>query len=91
MKIRPPRSQQTILALYSTMCCPSMLLIEDVKGARRMPWRRKSTKGAASRDSPGGGADGLRSRGARMGEPAGGNAPAPGWRTHSLPGDNPGN
>ena len=64
-QVCPPRSQQTILALYSTMCCPSMLLIEDVKGARRMPWRRKSTKGAASRDSPGGGADGLRSRGAR--------------------------
>ena len=34
-------------------------------------------KGAASRDSPGGGANVPRSRGARMGEPAGGNAPAP--------------
>ncbi len=31
-------------------------------GARRMPWHRKSTKGAASRDRPGGGANGLRSR-----------------------------
>ena len=46
-------------------------------GARRMPWRRKPTKGAASRDSPRGGANGLRSGGARMGEPAGGSAPAP--------------
>jgi len=45
-------------------------------GARRMPWRRKPMKGAASRDSPRGGANGLRSGGARMGEPAGGNAPA---------------
>ena len=34
-------------------------------------------KGAASRDSPGGGAHGLRSRGARMGEPARGHARAP--------------
>ncbi len=42
-----------------------------------MPWRRKPTKGAASRDSPGGGANGLRSRGARMGEPAAGHAAAP--------------
>ena len=46
-------------------------------GARRMPWRRKPKKGAASRDSPRGGANGLRSGGARMGEPAGGSAPAP--------------
>ena len=46
-------------------------------GARRMPWRRKPKKGAASRDSPRGGAHGLRSGGARMGEPAGGSAPAP--------------
>ena len=35
-----------------------------------MPWRREPTKGAASRDSPGGAAHGLRSRGARMGEPS---------------------
>ena len=34
-----------------------------------MPWRREPTKGAASRESPGGAAHGLRSRGARMGEP----------------------
>ncbi len=27
--------------------------MEDVKGARRMPWRGKSTKGAASCDKPG--------------------------------------
>ena len=46
-------------------------------GARRMPWRRKPKKGAASRDSPGGGANGLRSPGARMGEPGGGHAPPP--------------
>ena len=50
---------------------------EGSMGARRMPWRRKPTKGAASRDSPGGGANGLRSRGARMGEPAAGHAAAP--------------
>ena len=34
-------------------------------------------KGAASRDSPRGGANGLRSGGARMGEPAAGHAAAP--------------
>ena len=34
-------------------------------------------KGAASRDSPGGGAHGLRSRGARMGEPGRGHARPP--------------
>ena len=34
-------------------------------------------KGAASRDSPGGGANVPRSRGARMGEPAAGHAAAP--------------
>ena len=50
---------------------------EDSVGARRMPWRRKPKKGAASRDSPGGGANGLRSPGARMGEPGGGHAPPP--------------
>ena len=50
---------------------------EDSVGARRMPWRRKPTKGAASRDSPGGGANVRRSRGARMGEPGGGHAPPP--------------
>ena len=50
---------------------------EDVMGARRMPWRRKPMKGAASRDSPGGGANVPRSRGARMGEPAAGHAAAP--------------
>ena len=44
--------------------------MEDVKGARRMPWRGKSTKGAASCDKPGGGANGLRSRDSRMGEPS---------------------
>ena len=43
---------------------------EGIQGARRMPWRREPTKGAASRDSPGGAAHGLRSRGARMGEPS---------------------
>ena len=50
---------------------------EEVTGARRMPWRRKPKKGAASRDSPRGGAHGLRSGGARMGEPDGGHAPSP--------------
>ena len=50
---------------------------EDSAGARRMPWRRKPKKGAASRDSPRGGAHGLRSGGARMGEPDGGHAPSP--------------
>ena len=47
------------------------------RGARRMPWHRKSTKGAASRDSPRGGANVLRSGGARMGKPDGGHAPSP--------------
>ena len=42
-----------------------------------MPWRRKPKKGAASRDSPRGGANGLRSGGARMGEPDRGNARSP--------------
>ena len=46
------------------------------RGARRMPWHRKSTKGAASRDSPRGGANVLRSGGARMGKPARGHARA---------------
>ena len=43
---------------------------EGMKGARRMPWRREPMKGAASRESPGGAAHGLRSQGARMGEPS---------------------
>ena len=47
------------------------------RGARRMPWHRKSTKGAASRDSPRGGANVLRSGGARMGEPTRGHARVP--------------
>ena len=51
--------------------------MEDVKGARRMPWRGKSTKGAASCDKLRGGANGLRSADSRMGEPSGGNAPLP--------------
>ena len=34
-----------------------------------MPWHRRPTKGAASRDSPRGGAHGLRSGGTRTGEP----------------------
>ena len=56
---------------------PKQAESEDSMGARRMPWRRKPKKGAASRDSPGGGANGLRSPGARMGEPGGGHAPPP--------------
>ena len=40
-----------------------------MQGARRMPRRREPTKDAASRDSPGGAALRLRSRGLRMGEP----------------------
>ena len=47
------------------------------RGARRMPWHRKSTKGAASRDSPRGGANVRRSGGARMGEPTRGHARVP--------------
>ena len=43
---------------------------QGIMGARRMPWHRKSTKGAASRDRPGGGANGRRSRDSRMGEPS---------------------
>ena len=43
---------------------------EGAKGARRMPWHGEPTKGAGSRDSPWGAALGLRSRGARMGEPS---------------------
>ena len=43
---------------------------EGVKGARRMPRHGEPTKGAGSRDSPGGAALRLRSRGARMGEPS---------------------
>ena len=43
---------------------------QDMQGARRMPWHGKPTKDAASRDSPGVGAHGRRSRGLRMGEPA---------------------
>ena len=53
------------------------LTCEDTKGARRMPWHRKPKKGAASCDKPRGGANGLRSVGARMGEPARGHALAP--------------
>ena len=48
---------------------------EDTKGARRMPWRGKSTKDAASCDKPRGAANTLRSGGLRMGEPSGGHAP----------------
>ena len=51
--------------------------MEDVKGARRMPWRGKSTKGAASCDKPRGGANGHRSADSRMGEPSRGNALLP--------------
>ena len=49
-------------------------------GARRMPWHRKSTKGAASRDRPGGGANGPRSRDSRMGEPSRRHGRLPDWR-----------
>ena len=53
------------------MHCPDAPLKgeEGVQGARRMPWRAEPTKGAGSRDSPRGAALGLRSWGARMGEP----------------------
>ena len=50
---------------------------EDIKGARRMPWRGKSKKGAASCDKPGGGANGHRSPDSRMGEPTRGHARVP--------------
>ena len=62
---------------------------EDVTGARRMPWRREPTKGAASRDSPRGGAHGLRSGGARMGEPGRGSA-ATRWLNTWASGREPG-
>ena len=50
---------------------------EDPKGARRMPWHRKSTKDAASCDKLRGGANGLRSGDLRMGEPTWGHARVP--------------
>ena len=50
---------------------------QGIMGARRMPWHRKSTKGAASCDKPRGGANGLRSADSRMGEPSRGNALLP--------------
>ena len=53
---------------------------QGIMGARRMPWHRKSTKGAASRDRPGGGANGLRSRDSRMGEPSRRHGRLPDWR-----------
>ena len=62
----PPESQKMI----NGYC-------EDTKGARRMPWHRKSTKDAASCEKPRGGANGLRSGGVRTGEPGGGHAPPP--------------
>ena len=60
--------------------------VEDRKGARRMPWRGKSTKGAASCDKPRGGANGLRSADSRMGEPTRGHALVPRARTHRARG-----
>ena len=62
---------------------------EGVTGARRMPWRREPTKDAASRDSPRGGAHGLRSGGLRMGEPGGCGAATPPGNTY-LVGREPG-
>ena len=53
---------------------------QGIMGARRMPWHRKSTKGAASRDRPGGGANGRRSRDSRMGEPSRRHGRLPDWR-----------
>ena len=53
---------------------------QGIMGARRMPWHRKSTKGAASRDRPGGGANGPRSRDSRMGEPSRRHGRLPDWR-----------
>ena len=47
---------------------------QNTKGARRMPWHRKSTKDAASCDKPRGAAHTLRSGGLRMGEPTQGHA-----------------
>ena len=52
---------------------------QGIMGARRMPWHRKSTKGAASRDRPGGGANGPRSRDSRMGEPSRRHGRLPDW------------
>ena len=60
MKLRPPRKR--------------VAGNEDTKGARRMPWHRKSTKDAASCDNLRGGAITRRSGGLRMGEPTRGHA-----------------
>ena len=63
---------------------------QGIMGARRMPWHRKSTKGAASRDRPGGGANGPQI----PGFPNGGTQP-PSWAATRLEtilsGDNRGN
>ena len=87
MKSRPPaRGAVFTIAISSSIWIPNTIDVrtkqkrladEDTKGARRMPWHRKSTKDVASCDKPRGGANGPRSADLRMGEPAGGNAPAP--------------
>ena len=48
-------------------------------------------KDVASCDKPRGGANGLRSADLRMGEPAGGNAPAPAPESNRAQGGNRGN
>ena len=79
------------LNLLSSACLLGVFRSEDVKGARRMPWHRKPMKGAASCDKPRGGANGLRSGDARMGEPARGHARAPPPESNRAEGGNRGN
>ena len=50
---------------------------EASEGVRRMPWLPEATKDAAGRESLRGGANGLRSAGVRMGQPA--------VRRHGIP------
>ena len=53
------------------------LILKDVKGARRMPWRWKPMKDVTSCDKPRGGAYGPGSADVRMGEPTRGHARVP--------------
>ena len=64
---------------------------EDTKGARWMPWHRKSMKDAASCDKLGGGANILRSRDLRMGEPGRGHARSSAPESNRVREDNPAN
>ena len=77
IRILHDRKSFKIYSMWFTLHIQETLQDEDTKGARRMPWRGKSTKGAASCDKPRGGANGLRSADSRMGEPSRGNALLP--------------